>query len=418
MTPRPTPVRSRSACRAREERELSPLAARSYPAPARRARGRLRPAHAVPARPRPDRSLQGVPPPQAQDAGLRRARGRPLPHAADAHARGHRRSRARWRARSRLNEDLAEAIGLGHDLGHPPFGHIGEDVLDRCLRERFGGALPPLGAVAARRRRARARRARPQPHRAGPRRHPLPLRAARPSRRRSRGRSCASPTASPISTTTSTTRCAPACSTPRRCPREAIAVLGDTGSTRIDALVHDLVEHSERAGRDRAGRARPRRRWRRCATFMFERRLPRPESRGASTPRSRRVVAVLFEHYCAHPERARRRRGEDLATRVTDYIAGMTDRYCIRAYEELAVPRAFARLMARYTDDSKERVRDAVDMVDLVGARTELRRVGRGLLHRACARSTTSARRRSASTRRRRSTTASAARRRATPSTS
>lgn len=46
---------------------------------------------------------------------------------------------ARTMARAlRLNEDLVEALAVAHDLGHPPFGHSGEDVLDECLRDHGG----------------------------------------------------------------------------------------------------------------------------------------------------------------------------------------------------------------------------------------------------------------------------------------
>jgi dGTPase len=62
------------------------------------------------------------------------------------------------------------------------------------------------------------------------------------------------------------------------------------------------------------------------------------------------VVKRLFDHYVEHPERlpssppgAAAAGDGQLARRVTDYLAGMTDRYCIRAYTELQVPQAFAR---------------------------------------------------------------------------
>jgi dGTPase len=123
-------------------------------------------------------------------------------------------------------------------------------------------------------------------------------------------------------------------------PREPIAVLGATGAQRIDALVHDVVESSERAGdivqSPETGGAMGALR-----DFMFERVYLAPAAR-AEHAKIERVVRALFDHYCEHPEEIPPLDpSADLATRVTDYLAGMTDRFCIRRFEALAVPRAF-----------------------------------------------------------------------------
>src|SRR5437763_13118610 len=116
---------------------LSPLATRSYPA--RRDR------------PEPDSPLR-TPVQRARDRIVHSTAFRRLKHKSQVFIspEGHHyRTRlthtleacgiARTVARAlALNEDLTEAIALGHDLGHPPFGHIGESVLDDCLAERYG----------------------------------------------------------------------------------------------------------------------------------------------------------------------------------------------------------------------------------------------------------------------------------------
>ena len=55
------------------------------------------------------------------------------------------------------------------------------------------------------------------------------------------------------------------------------------------------------------------------------------------------VVRSLFDHYCAHPEEIPNSIPPgSIDRRVTDWIAGMTDRFCIRAFEALSIPVAFA----------------------------------------------------------------------------
>jgi dGTPase len=246
----------------------------------------------------------------------------------------------------RLNEDLVEAIGLGHDLGHPPFGHIGEEVLDRCLKERFGRDFRhyehSLRVVDSLERDGAGLNLTAQV-RDGIARHSG--RAPVPDTLEGRIVRVIDRVAYINHDIDDAVRAGML--DEDDLPAQPIAVLGATGSTRIDALVHDLVEHSERAGDivqgPEAGPAMGRLR-----DFMFERVYLGPAVR-AEHEKIAGVVRRLFEHYVEHPEllpsvqRGGPREQDDLARRVTDYLAGMTDRYCIRAYTELEVPQAFAR---------------------------------------------------------------------------
>jgi dGTPase len=234
----------------------------------------------------------------------------------------------------RLNEDLVEAIGLGHDLGHPPFGHIGEAALDACLRREFRHYEHSLRVVEVL--------------------EPLNLgddvrdgilchsgRAPMPATLEGRIVRIVDRVAYINHDIDDALRAGVL--DPAALPADAIAVLGPTGSARIDTLVHDLVDTSERAGDivqgEVAGAAMDALR-----TFMFDEVYLGPVAR-TEVAKIDTVIGALFEHYADAPDAIPDGGGAaaaDLAQRVTDYIAGMTDRYCLRAYEALTVPRAFA----------------------------------------------------------------------------
>ena len=240
-----------------------------------------------------------------------------------------------------LNEDLTEAIGFGHDLGHPPFGHIGEETLDEALSERAG------------------RRFQHNRH---------SLRVVDVLERGGRGLNLTGAVRDGILNHTGPDL--PATLEGRivrlvdrvayinhdiddalragiiegeDLPSAEIKLLGPTGGSRIDTLVRDIVETSGEAGdivqSEEIGGAMGRLR-----EFMFERVYLGPEARGEHE-RVHRALRGLFDYYVEHPDEvpdgpggADLVRRDDALTRAVDYVAGMTDRFAIARFKQLALP--------------------------------------------------------------------------------
>ena len=198
-----------------------------------------------------------------------------------------------------LNEDLTEAISLGHDLGHPPFGHTGEEVL-----ERLNLTAPVRDGIL---------------HHTG--QEPPETLEGRIVRLVDRVAYINHDIDDAIRAGVLRFE---------DLPSAEIELLGSTGSERIETLVVDLLRHSEEAADivqgEEVGSAMLRLR-----SFMFERVYLGPRAQ-AERPRIERMLRALFDY---HLEQL----GDEQA--VVDWLAGMTDRYAIREFEHLSVPQGF-----------------------------------------------------------------------------
>ena len=237
----------------------------------------------------------------------------------------------------RLNEDLAEAIALGHDLGHTPFGHIGERTLDHLCHDGFRHYAQSLRVVEKLENGTGLNLTREVrdgiAHHSG---------AVPPSTLEGACVARADRVAYINHDIDDALRAG--ILRPEDLPQSVLRTLGETHGERIETMIRDIVNESSgknvilmspeiQAATDE------------LRAFMFER-VYRDSWRSQEEEKCDRLLTHLFEYYTDNigqlpleyieiaylegPERA-----------VADFISGMTDRYAIRLYRQLFLPSAY-----------------------------------------------------------------------------
>ncbi len=248
---------------------------------------------------------------------------------------------ARTLARAlRLNEDLAEAIALGHDLGHTPFGHIGERTLDRLMPGGFHHNEQSL-RMAERLENDGKGLNLTEEVRDGIRNHsgedePKTLEGwcvRRADRIAYINHDIDDAIRGGILQ-------------PFELPRRCLSVLGESHGERINRMILDIVENSRDKNfvrmspevHDASEVLRD---------FLFEK-VYHDQWREKEEQRCDYILSALFAHYLEHPEQMPGEYVEIAYTEgaeraVCDFVACMTDRYAIDTFEDIFVPNAFPR---------------------------------------------------------------------------
>jgi dGTPase len=249
-----------------------------------------------------------------------------------------------------LNEDLTEAMGLGHDLGHTPFGHAGEAALAELLPEGFRHNEQSLRVV--------------EKLELGGRGLNLTWEVREGILKHSKTREDITAEGWGTASTLEGQIVKLADSvaylnhdiadairagllSENDLPRRTRDLLGEGHAERINTLVLDIVEASwDATGESSAsGAEKPRivmsgagiEATNELRHFMFEN-VYEWEGQLAEAARARRVIHFLFEHFVSHPDAITSdftRPDDPLVRRAADYIAGMTDLFALRTAEEL-----------------------------------------------------------------------------------
>jgi dGTPase len=239
----------------------------------------------------------------------------------------------------RLNEDLTEAIALGHDLGHTPFGHAGERVLDEILAKGFRHNEQSLRVVDR------------LEHNGDGLNLSYEVR---------RGILCHTGADLPETMEGQIVRLADRIAYinhdiddamrgeiiyPMDIPLEVSQVLGFDHGSRIDTLVMDVIESS--SGKEQITQSKPvAEAMLLLREFMFDFVYRNPVAKGEEN-KAQDMIRLLFRYYQKNPDKLpsdfqeiRQEEGIDRA--VCDYIAGMTDNYALEKYAQAFIPKAWS----------------------------------------------------------------------------
>lgn len=237
-----------------------------------------------------------------------------------------------------LNELLTEAIALGHDLGHTPFGHSGERVLNAITPNGFEHALQSVRVVESLEKNGKG------------------LNLTKEVRD---GMENHSTKRMPATLEGKVVRIADKIAyishdiddsirgnvlTEDDIPKEIRTALGHTVRERMNTMIFDMVEHSQ-GQNDIIMSSEIQEAMFDLRRFLFRHVYEDPETKKEET-KVHHIIEPLYEHYSQHvqelPESIRMRmeeKGESIDVAVCDYIAGMTDHFAVETYKEIFIPK-------------------------------------------------------------------------------